>query len=414
MSQMLDAQARENGTKFLIYAQDKTVSGFEEPEVVYINIPAGTIEAGPEDDRLYVVDALNKKEFGSEESPPFRYRYVGPHNPAVQPNSQGHFDHLRPGERAFSAATMYATVRRVLEIWEDYFGRKITWPWTSDIPKLLLIPLVEFQNAWSSPAGFLEFGSPTGGPENPYCENFDVLAHELGHTIKNSIIGIPSRSNRTDEYDGHHEAFGDLVSIVSCLHFNSVVDHLLNSTKGNLFSRNELARVGELRNGREIRLAFNDKKMRGISREEHALSEPFTGGAFDILVEIFQRNLIERDLISQELGDLSFHVDGNQIPGVQQQFADKYLGKEAEFKDALLDARDKFGRLMATAWSKTSKDQLHYGKVLGNIMEADRQLYNGKYEGTIRGCFDWRGITTETMLEPLQFQIHVVDELVTV
>lgn len=412
MSQMLDAQARENGTKFLIYPQNKAVPGFENPEVVYINLPPGTIQSGPEDNRMYVVDALDKMPFGEKGSPPFHYRYEGPHSPAVQANAEGHFDHLRPGERAFSAATMYATVRRVLEIWEDYFGREIPWPWSKGVPKLLLIPLVNFNNAWSSMEGFLEFGFSQDEPKDPYCENFDVLAHEIGHTIKFSVIGIPD--NPTYEYGGHHEAFGDLVAIVACLHFNTVVDHLLKNTCGDLFSVNELSRMGDLKEGRSIRLAFNNKKFSSLITEPHLLSEPFTGGAFDILVEIFQRNLIERNLISQELGDLSYNSDHKQAPEVKEQFKKAYQGKEAEFKEALLDARDKFGKLMATAWSNTDKEDLHYGKVLKDILNADRKLFNGKYENTIRSCFDWRLITTETMLIPLQFKTHVVDELVTV
>ncbi|MFS8211827.1 hypothetical protein [Paenibacillus sp. S29] len=412
MSQMLDAQARENGTKFLIYPQNKTVPGFENPEVVYINLPPGSIKSGPEDDQMYVVDALNKVPFGEPGSPPFQYRYEGPHSPAVQPNAQGHFDHLRPGERAFSAATMYATVRRALEIWEDYFGREIPWIWSNEVPKLLLIPLVVFNNAVSSPAGYLEFGFPDGDTDIPHCQNFDVLVHELGHQIKYAVIGIPDRP--TFEFRGHHEAFGDLVAIVASLHFNTVVDHLLNNTFGDLFSVNELSRVGDLKAGRSIRLAFNNEKFSRLITEPHLLSLPFTGGAFDILVEIFQRNLIERNLISQELGDLSFNSTVGQQHEIREQFKRFYQGKEAEFKDALLDARDKFGKLMATAWSNTDKENLHYGDVLKKILDADRQLFNGKYERTIRSCFDWRLITTDTMLSPLPFETHVVDELVTV
>ncbi|MFF2855583.1 hypothetical protein [Peribacillus sp. NPDC058002] len=78
------------------------------------------------------------------------------------------------------------------------------------------------------------------------------------------------------------------MAIVADLHFDSVIDHLLHNTKGNLFSINELSRMGELRNGRSIRVAFNNKKMSEVGREQHDLSEPFTGGAFDILVEKFQ------------------------------------------------------------------------------------------------------------------------------
>jgi hypothetical protein len=81
-----------------------------------------------------------------------------------------------------------------------------------------------------------------------------------------------------------------------------------------------------------------------------------------------------------------------------------------QFKDALLDARDEFGKLMATAWNETSKENLHYADVLQDILNADRQLYGGKFEQTIKGCFDWREITTESRWM-VPFETHVVDEL---
>ncbi|NRT87280.1 hypothetical protein [Clostridium beijerinckii] len=414
MSKFLDEKARESGTRFLIYPQNKNLIGFEKPEVVYINLVPGSIKAGPEDDKMYVVDAKNKHEYMYEfEGPP----YKGPRFPAVEPDKEGHFDYIDPSSREFSSTIMYATVRRVLEIWEDYFGHSIEWYFREKFPRLELIPRVEWDNAHSG-YGFVEFGFGRTldnrhiDHDNPYCENFDVLAHEIGHTIKNSIIGIPNKNEYTPEYSGHHEAFGDLVAIVSVLHFDSVVDHILNNTKGNLFSVNELSRMGELSQSREIRMAFNDKKMSDVGAEEHDLSEPFTGGAFDILVEIFERNLIERVLISEDLGKRSYHAKGeNELKNIQNEFEEHYRGKENEFKEALLDARDYFGKLMAKAWSNITPNKLTYGKVLNNIIKADQELSGGKYKETILDCFDWREIMPSSDNSRTLLSTHIVDEL---
>ncbi|WP_157404941.1 hypothetical protein [Bacillus mycoides] len=45
--------------------------------------------------------------------------------PAVQPNQEGHFNHISPSNRAFSSTVMYFTVRRIIDIWTDYFGHEI-------------------------------------------------------------------------------------------------------------------------------------------------------------------------------------------------------------------------------------------------------------------------------------------------
>ena len=154
MSQFLDTEVRENGTKFLVYPQNRKLKGFEQPEAVYINVPPHTIQAGPMDDRMYVIDAKDKLQYKFVgEGPP----YKGPRFPAVEPNEEGHFDHIHPDTRAFSSTVMYATVRRVLDIWEDYFGHSIEWYFHKDLPKLELIPRVEWDNAHSGD-GFLEFG----------------------------------------------------------------------------------------------------------------------------------------------------------------------------------------------------------------------------------------------------------------
>jgi hypothetical protein len=90
--------------------------------------------------------------------------------------------------------------------------------------------------------GFLEFGfgrtlSGTIDHSRPYCENFDVLAHELGHSIIFSQVGVPSSpADLGIDYGGMQESSGDLVAIIGALHFDSLVDFLLETTNGNLLT----------------------------------------------------------------------------------------------------------------------------------------------------------------------------------
>ena len=79
------------------------------------------------------------------------------------------------------AAHMYGTLRFVLDVWEKYFGGPIPWHFEEDQRRLELVPLVEWNNAHSG-YGFIEtgFARPTEPDRQPFCLNFDVLAHELG------------------------------------------------------------------------------------------------------------------------------------------------------------------------------------------------------------------------------------------
>ena len=151
-----------------------------------------------------------------------------------------------------------------------------------------------------------------------------------------------------------HESAGDLVAIVAVLHSHSVVDHLLQHTQGNLFTVNELNRIGELSDSREIRVAFNYARMSDVRDEPHDRSLPLTGGIFDVMLEVYQKNLVQRglitqDLVTQDLADRSTQGIGRDqdLDAIQADFARAYKGHEPGFKEALLEARDYPGQLLA-------------------------------------------------------------------
>jgi hypothetical protein len=396
MSIKLDNDIHQKGTRFLIFPQQRNLNGFDEPEVVWISIPPHEIKPGPEDDRMFVVDATNKLPYTETYRPP----YTGSFLEKVQPGPDGHFDHLHVDSREFLCAGMYAIVRRVLDIWEDYFGGPIYWHFEADFEKLELIPLVEWNNSQSG-YGFLEFGYGSnindGIDHNlPYCENFDVLAHELGHGIIYSKVGIPSNpADHQIDYSAMHESSGDLIAIISLLHFNSVVKKLLDKTKGNLFTPNELDRFAELSNSRQLRIAFNNVRMSDVGEEPHDRSRPLTGGIFDILVEVFQKSLVEKGLITKDLSNRSTQGPnrGQDLQLIQNDFNNAYLGHEDEFAITLLEARDYLGYLLAEVWSQLDKDFLTYHDILRGLFQADRKISNSKHQKTIRDCFAWRGIS---------------------
>jgi len=274
-----------------------------------------------------------------------------------------------------------------------------------------LIPLVEWDNAQSG-YGFVEFGYgrfPSGGIDHsrPYCENFDVLAHELGHSIIFAKVGTPtSQARATLDYGGFHESSADLVAITSSLHFNTVVKILLETTRGNLFTINELDRVGELGESRQIRIAFNYERYSPDVEEPHDRSLPLTGAAFDVLVEGFQKELVQRGLISADLAKRSTQTldAAPDDPGIQAEFDAAYQGHEAGFRDALLAARDSFGMLLARTWGSLRADDLTYYDVFRQMLSADQALTNGANAATIRECFLWRNIKAphQTVLAALR------------
>jgi len=397
-----DKELVGRGTRFKVFPQPRFLEGFDKPEVVWVSPPAGTIEQGPADDRMCVIDAVDKKAYDDSSWPP----YTGTTRPGPAPDANGHFDYLDETSREFGAAHLYAVIRRVLDIWEGYFGRNIQWFFGNIQERLELIPYVDWNNAHAG-YGFLEtgYGKAKTGKRHPYCLNFDVLAHETGHMIVFSEVGIPHDDTLTAEYKAYHESSSDMVALLSLLHFESFVDHLLQDSSGNLCAENELNRIAELSDSEEIRKASHGKRMRDVAnvsipwtnlsqKELHAIGEPMTGAIFDILVEIFQELLVDRSLITRDLADMAFGVpdDPDTAAAVQAGFDAAYRGKETEFKNALIDARDIVGERLARTWEAISPHNLNFANVAVKFLSADRSLTGPRYQEIIKDSFLWREI----------------------
>ncbi|MDX1655830.1 MAG: hypothetical protein R3310_11530, partial [Candidatus Competibacteraceae bacterium] len=236
------------GTRFKLFAQPPFLEGFEAPETVWVSIPPERIGPGPADERMYVVyprEEVHKSPYEFPYLPP----YLGPAHPPLE--AGGHFDHLQwhpeggeQGQRHFRAAHLYGSMRRLLDTWETYLGRSFPWHFAADYDRLELIPRIDWTNAQSG-YGFIEtgYGNESGicggrpyRKPHDFCLNYDVLAHEFGHSLLFAQLAMPHRAEMTAEYLGLHEAYGDCVALVSVLHFDRFIDYLLDSTRGNLYT----------------------------------------------------------------------------------------------------------------------------------------------------------------------------------
>ena len=397
----LNLDFRTSGTRFLLFPQSPLISDYEKPETVWVSLAPSDIGPGPSDDKMYVVDAINKPFYEESDLPPYRGRV----NPPAVSASDGHFDHLEVGTHQFEAAHMYASLRFILDIWQVYFGREIKWSFSDDFERMELIPWVDWDNAHAG-YGFIETGysKDDQGEKFPFNLNFDVLAHEFGHQLLYAEIGMPDDHRATAEFFAFHETSGDMVAIISLLHFNSVLDRILTQTSGNLYINNELNRLGEESNTRQIRMASNDLKMKNVPnpgtpleqltiKQLHDMSLPFTGALFDLLVEIFQQNLLDENLISSELDELSRGKTEQTNSEIQvQTLFDKAFIKNPEgFKKALVDARDYTAMLLSSSWQQLSWD-LTFPDIVHSLIRADQDLSYGHYHKEIRDAFNWREI----------------------
>ena len=384
-------RVRGFGTRVRLYPQAPALTGFGEPEVVWLSPAAGTIGPGPSDDRIYVVDPLDKPQpYAAPYLPP----YFGDTYPPAEPGLDGHFDHFALDSRHFAATHLYGSVRRVLDIFESYAGRRIAWSFEPDLPRLEIVPLIDWDNAQSG-YGFMEFGfaDDERGERHPFALNFDVVGHEVGHALVFSLVGTPFGPPTLD-YMAFHESASDLAALLSTMHFDSILERLLHLTRGNIYTVNELNRIGELSDVRQIRLACNDRRMSDVTGEIHDRSRPLTGAFFDVLALFYLERLHEQGLIRRDLRDAARDMEfaARNFEAVQAAFNRAYANRHLQFKGALEAARDTLGTRLVETWQALSPETLSFTDVAETFRRLDPMATPPDQVEELQEIFSWREI----------------------
>lgn len=395
---------RAGGTRFRLFPQLPTLEQQGEPETIWVSSPAGSVMSGPSDHRMYVIDPVGKERaYGYYPGPRgttihYRPPWRGSVLPEALPGPEGHFDHLEIGTYEFEQAHAFGSIRFTMDIWEHYFERPLGWHFQDHYDRLEITFLRGLDNAFAG-FGSIEIGSYTleTGELVEFGLSFDILSHELGHLIIYNEIGLPGKVEVDGEYFGFHESAADMVALISLLHFDSAISGLLASSHGNLYSFNRLNRFGEVSDLGQLRSASNNKTLYDFAdgwEFEHDLSQVLTGALFDIWVDIFHENLLEENLISRELEDLSDRLeeDPEYQAVIQPLFDDAFAKNPTGFAEALIESRDYMGFALANVWKRLRIETLDYADVFETFIEVDRDMTGGRYGRLIDTNMRNRGI----------------------
>ncbi len=384
------------GTRFLVYPQSPLLSAYSKPEIIWISTPPGQIQPGPADHRIYVADPAFKKE---PYEFPFLPPYVGETFPLAMAGADGHFDSIPVDafpnlSRQFVAAHAFACVSRVVDIWESYLGHPIRWHFADTYPRLEIIPFLEWDNAQSG-YGYIELGldRDTEGHVLPYALNFDVIAHEVGHSILFSLCGFPENQVSSADFTPIHESTSDLISLFSFLHFDSGIDRLLRHCRGNLLVLNELNRIAELSSDRQIRLACNSRRLSEVTSDVHDRSRPLTGAIFDTLVNTYHRALVTRGLADERLVDIDIRdADADLLDRVSEFTGQKLRSQPFLFKSALVSARDDVALVLSRSWSRMTADEFDFKTYTEHLLVTAEQ-HAPHLLRDLEINLDWRELT---------------------
>ncbi|NKM53472.1 hypothetical protein GFL21_02880 [Rhizobium anhuiense] len=387
------ALERPLGTRFLVFPQPSFIPGYEKPEVVWIGPSAGPILAGPSDSRMYVANPIEPKiPYASPNLPPYR----GFLRPPAEPAPDGHFDHIGPDSPAFLSTHSFACARRVLDICESYVGRPISWFFEPTLERLEIVPRIpHWQNAQSG-FGFLELGeSEPEGPTSCFALNFDAVAHEMGHLVLLSELGILEGDGSGSDFFSYHEAIADFISLLGLLQFDTALDRLLRRTRGNLLLHNELDKFAELSDEKQLRSLNNSLRVSDVSQEVHDQSKPFAAGLFDCLIEVYQSLLFERGLSKinpRKFSDLRQQMAPALIEEGFRASATSYELTHFAAKAALQEARDVIGEAVTRSWTYLDPDSLTFEAAASAFLEAAWRGRGRAYIDQLEDCMRWRGI----------------------
>jgi hypothetical protein len=265
------------GSRMRIWKQDPSVKGLELPRTVYIHTQ---VNDGPSDSQITI------QGIDSVAADVNRDFLLNPDGNAA----------------AFDAVHTYTIVRQVLTMYQRVLNDKLDWQWNTDGNEevIKVYPHAgEAENAFydrqEKALKFFYFTPPrdSGLTSKVFtCRSIDVVAHETGHAVLDSLKPDWILGNAPAQTGGLHESFGDLTSIFLILSQMDLVEYIVAETKADLHQKNIVAALAEefglafkLNNG--LRNADNDLKLSDVTSEVHDVSQVFTGGVFDTLADLF-------------------------------------------------------------------------------------------------------------------------------
>ena len=282
-----------------------------------------------------------------------------------------------PNFRYWTAAE---ALRRGANFWASLLPTGIRWQTGTTSLKVSLDEGVDL-NAYYDRTGLLFYHDTVGGRTVYSGESPDVLCHELGHAVLDAIK--PQLWNTSSkEVDAFHESFGDMSAILVALQLPTVRSAVLVETGGRLYRSNRVSRVAEqlgwaLRQVRAdlvdpdcLRNAVNSFFYRDpdtipvtgpasiLSSAPHSFSRVFTGAFFEALAGMVE------------------------------------IRNHQPTSDDLLQVSIDAGKLLVEAIILAPVVPDYYSQVAAHMIEADEDVFDGKYNQALRGAFIRHGVLT--------------------
>lgn len=304
----------------------------------------------------------------------------------ARPDADGNYL-FAPGTKDFQQASSFVSADKALRLMEKGVGHEIPWAFSG---QLEVHPHAGSGfNAYYSRQGesinFFDGADPIRKKTVAASESMEVVSHEAGHAILDGMKPGMLGWFASAEAEAFHEAFGDMVAILTSLQDDRVVSLLAAQTGGDLRKDNAVAHLAEDLSLGINNAAFNGSKPAGwtirnavnsftykdpktlpsnprddneLGREAHNFSRLFSGAFWDIL----------NGLTAKEMAS----------------------GKSPE--DAIKAARDVLSPLTARMVELGPNRMKKYREMADAMVVADQKDFNGAHLDVITSVFANRQI----------------------
>lgn len=284
----------ESGSRINIWKQDPTVQSLG----VRTTFIHSKVNSGPGDSQITIkgLPYLSPDSNGDFLiTPPAQYVVEDVHKPPV----------ISVEEQRFDAAHTYATVRKVLTMYQRILGRELKWVWNTESNKE---PLAVYPHAKLGRAAYYDRGLRSlrfqyfyikGKRPMFHCRSIDIVSHETAHAIFDSLkpnwsVSEPGRRISLG-VAALQEALCDLTSIFFILSQLDLVEYIIVQTKADLHHKDNILatwceQLEEIPGYMGARSAINDLKLSEAGTNVHRISEVFTAAVYDTLANIFNVN----------------------------------------------------------------------------------------------------------------------------
>jgi hypothetical protein len=204
----------------------------------------------------------------------------------------------------FDAVHTFAIVRQVLTMFRRALNRlqitqNFNWFWRAEPINVFPRAGVDANAYYSRYEKALRFYyfHPSGNELNPLvytCRSFDIVAHEVGHAVLDSLKPGFLSSSWHAQTGGLHESFADLSAIFTMLAQMDVCEAIIVESKAELHNKSFFPALAEqfgeaLGRPMGLRNADNDLTLSDVTTQVHDISRVFTGAIYDILAEYFDK-----------------------------------------------------------------------------------------------------------------------------